>query len=81
MNSLVGGAKGSGRYISILNDFNCPIPYQRFLALHLKALELSSETHFMVEQFLLVREKQNAEALYPLKSRQDSMSTKNVYRH
>ncbi|VZH99429.1 unnamed protein product [Fusarium fujikuroi] len=78
MNSLVGGAKGSGRYISILNDFDCPIPYQRFLALYLKALELSSETHFIVEQFLLAQEKQNAEALYPLKDRQDSINIESL---
>jgi hypothetical protein len=73
MNALVGGAKGSGGLISILNDVDCPMPYQRFSALLSKALEFCSEARSIGEQFLLAREKQDVEALSLLKARQDSM--------
>ncbi|KAF5702503.1 toxin subunit, partial [Fusarium mundagurra] len=73
MNAIVGGSQGSGGLVSILNDVDCPMPYQRFSALLTKALELCSEARSIGEQFLVAREKQDVEALSLLKARQDSM--------
>ncbi|GAB1312348.1 Toxin subunit [Madurella fahalii] len=63
---------GAGGLLSLLNDMDGPMPYQRFSFLIAKALELVNELRATGEQFLQVKEKRDAEALMLLKARQDS---------
>ncbi|KAK3395005.1 hypothetical protein B0H63DRAFT_533434 [Podospora didyma] len=79
MNALPGGGGAANNGLaSLVNDADCPMPYQRFSVLLGKALELCNEVRSMGEQFLAALEKQDAEALAMLKARQDSTRQKMV---
>ncbi|WYZ36402.1 hypothetical protein EsH8_XIV_000002 [Colletotrichum jinshuiense] len=76
MNALSGGAGAVNGLASLVNDVDCPMPYQRFSVLLGKALELCNEVRSMGEQFLTAREKQDGETLAPLKAHQDTTRQK-----
>ena len=68
---LAAAAAGGVSIASMLNDFNATLPNYRFPYLLQKALELCNEVKSLGHEFLVVKEKQDAEAFSLLRQKQE----------